>query len=204
MTGSERSLILEPRPQELRERILDATLRVIRERGMARTRTSAIAEAAGCAEGSIYRYFSSKPELMVEVVRTRLPDLHGLLRALPARAGTATVRANVLEVAGAAAAFYAEAAPLLAGIVADAELRDGRDELLAWAGLGPGGAADALAAYLRAEQVLGRVRADADPELAARALLSCALGESLAGALVGGDRGLAGLIVRELEPGGSP
>ena len=89
MSMSERSLIvgamaagLENRRQELRERILDATVLVIRERGLARTRTSAIAKAAGCAEGTIYRHFSGKPELLGEAVRSRLAGEIGLREIL--------------------------------------------------------------------------------------------------------------------------
>ena len=89
---------------------------------MARTRTSAIAEAAGCAEGSIYRYFSGKPELLYEVVRSRLPGLIGLLLALPGRAGTATVETNLLDVARAALSFSGELVPLAAGVLADGVL----------------------------------------------------------------------------------
>lgn len=202
----------EHRPQELRERILDATLRVIREWGMARTRTNAIAQAAGCSEGSIYRYFSGKPELLSEVMRTRLPGLVHLLPALPGRAGTATVQANLLEVTRAAVSFYEEAAPLLAGIVADANLFAERRELLARSDLGSHEATRALAGYLRAEQELGRVRPGADPDLAARLILSGCLGESFIRTLLEGAEdemdaeryasALVEVVVRDLEPAG--
>lgn len=168
----------EDRPQELRERILDATLRVIRERGMARTRTNAIAHAAGCAEGSIYRYFSGKPELLHEVARTRMSSLIDMLLRLPEQAGTATVETNLLEAAHAASSFYGEVVPLLAGVVADADLLEEQRELFVRGDLAPHRAAAALAAYIRAEQELGRVRPDADPETTARLFLVSFLGES--------------------------
>ena len=189
---------LEHRPKELRERILDATLRVICERGMARTRTSAIARAAGCSEGSIYRYFEGKPELFREVVRTRLPSL--ALPGLARRAGSATVEANLVVAAHAALSFYAEVVPLYADLLSDR--RDG----LPAGDLTPHGA---IVDYLRAEQRLGRVRSGADIELVAQLLLSGCLGESFLLALArerfpesreGRAREIVRLAVRELEP----
>jgi AcrR family transcriptional regulator len=50
-------------------------------------RTSAIAAAAGCARGTIYRYFDSKPALLREAIRRRLPDAINL--DLARRAGLA-------------------------------------------------------------------------------------------------------------------
>jgi AcrR family transcriptional regulator len=189
---------LEHRPKELRERILDATLHVICERGMARTRTSAIARAAGCSEGSIYRYFEGKPELFREVVRTRLPSL--AFPGLAGRAGSATVEANLVDVARAALSFYAEVVPLYADLLSDR--RDG----LPRADFTPRGA---IVDYLRAEQRLGRVRSGADIELVAQLLLSGCLGESFLLALArerfpesreGRAREIVRLAVRELEP----
>lgn len=190
---------LEHRPQELRERILDATLHVICERGMARTRTSAIARRAGCSEGSIYRYFEGKPELFREVVRTRLPSLS--LAGLAGRAGSATVEANLVGAVEAALSFYAEVVPLYADLLSDR--RDGPRRLE----LTP---PHELVDYLRAEQRLGRVRPGADVELVARLVLAGCLGESFLRALAGEApsraeqaREIVRLAVRELEPEGA-
>ena len=197
------------RRNELRERILDATLRVIRERGMARTRTTAIAEAAGCAEGTIYRYFTDKPALLREAVRCRLPDAVVLPR-LAERAGSRTVRANLLDVADAAMSFYAQLVPLAAGIFADADLWAEQRACAERGDLGAQRGADSLAAYLRSEQELGRVRADVEPDVIAQLLLNACLGESFLAALAGGKRGdvkretyargLVAILARELEP----
>ncbi|HEU6444376.1 MAG TPA: TetR/AcrR family transcriptional regulator [Gaiellaceae bacterium] len=199
-------------PQELRERILDATLHVICERGMARTRTSAIAKEAGCSEGSIYRYFDGKPELFREVVRTRLSSLLDVLPGLTARTGSGTVEGNLVDVARAALSFYGEVVPLYAGLFADAELLADRRESVLGGDLNPSAAADAVVGYLQAEQRLGRVRAQADVDAVARLLLSSALGESFLCALAAGPldgaerdrraRDLGRLATRELEPPG--
>jgi len=201
---------LEYRRQQLRDRILEATSRVVRERGVAGTRMSAIAKSAGCAEGSIYRYFTGKHELLREVLRLWVTGPTGLLHGFAARAGTSTVRANLDEAARAALSTYRELVPLAAAVFADSELRAAQRELLEGGELDPHGAAVALAEYLRAEQDLGRVRAGADTEAAARALLDSCFGQSFVGALLDrndseGERdryagGLADLVARGLEP----
>jgi AcrR family transcriptional regulator len=159
--------------------VLDATLRVIRERGLARTRTSHIARAAGCAEGSIYRYFSGKSELVRAALHSQLRSLIGVLGDLPTRAGTATVEANLLEVARAALTFYGEGVTLIGCLLADTELMADEREFLASNDVGPHRVAADVAAYLKAEQDLGRVRSDADVEVAGRLLLACCLGEGV-------------------------
>ena len=160
--------------RDLRERIVEAAALVIRERGLAGARTRAIAEAAGCAEGSIYRYFPTKVDVLLAAVRAQLAAPGGLLGRLPAAAGSATVEENLLAAAHAALAFYGDLVPLADGVAADAELQaEQRGPLVA------------VAAYVEAEQRLGRVRPDADPELAARLLLDGCLGERFLDALTG-------------------
>lgn len=162
----------------MRQAVIDAALQVIEERGLARTRTSHIARAAGCAEGSIYRYFSGKSELIREVIQSRLRAVIGVLTDLPLRAGTGTVEANLLEAARAALASYREGAIVLGGLFADTEMLAAEREYLAARDVGPHAVAAKLAAYLKAEQDLGRVRPDADVEIVARILLASCLGES--------------------------
>lgn len=56
-----------PKSDSKRQAILDAAKRLIAERGVAHTPTSAISQAAGIAEGSLFTYFSSKGELLNEL-----------------------------------------------------------------------------------------------------------------------------------------
>lgn len=167
----------------MRESVIDAALHVIRERGLARTRTSHIARAAGCAEGSIYRYFSGKSELVRAALHAQLRSLIDVLADLPERAGTATVEANLVDAARIALVFCGDGVMLLGGLLADTELLADEREFLSGQDAGLHRTAANLAAYLRAEQQLGRVRADADVEVAARVLLASCLGESFFGAI---------------------
>jgi AcrR family transcriptional regulator len=53
-----------------RERLLQAALELIEENGYAGASVIAIADRAGVAAGTLYRHFSSKAELFVEVFRS--------------------------------------------------------------------------------------------------------------------------------------
>ena len=131
-----------------------------------------------------------------------------VLHGFPARAGTATVRANLLDAARAALSWYRELVPLAAAVFADAELRAG--ELLEGGSLDSEISAANLEEYLRAEQQLGRVRAGADTEAVARALLDSCFGQSFVGALLDRNGGeeerdryaaeLVELVTRGLAP----
>src|SRR3989442_1605138 len=63
--------VATPKAEETRERILDAALKLFRERGFDQTTMRDIAAAAGVATGAAYYYFRSKEELvMAFYVRT--------------------------------------------------------------------------------------------------------------------------------------
>jgi len=202
--------VSEGAAHELRDRIVDAAWHVMSERGLAATRTSAIAETAGCAEGSIYRYFDDKPQLLLAAIRSHLPDAEAVEARLLELAGTRTVRANLLDVAHAACALYGDLVPLAAAVLADATLAERRREAFGGQDFRPSHLAGAVAGYLSVEQRLGRVRATADPGLAARLLVNGCVGESLIDGLFESDRSrgsglgeLVSLVLRDLEPEGA-
>jgi AcrR family transcriptional regulator len=56
-----------PAETETRERILKAALRLFAQKGYDGTTTRELAEAAGVAEGTLFRYFSNKKAILVEV-----------------------------------------------------------------------------------------------------------------------------------------
>jgi AcrR family transcriptional regulator len=60
-----------------RNQILDAAVAVFAEKGFHRATTKRIAEEAGIAEGTIYNYFESKGDLLVDMM-TRLTALETL------------------------------------------------------------------------------------------------------------------------------
>lgn len=75
-----------PRSDEKRRAILEAALRTFAERGVANTPTSAISEAAGVAEGTLFTYFKTKAELINELYLEMRRDFDRQLTDFPAGA----------------------------------------------------------------------------------------------------------------------
>lgn len=155
----------------MRDRILDAAAAVLRQHGEAGATTKEIARMAGCSEGSLYTYFARKEDLLLAVMTERLPPFITTIKALLERAGEDTVQEHLEEVARIAMPFYAEMMPLATTVLATPEL----NESLRQQNYGPHRANEALMSYLRLEQRLGRIRANASLEAAAALLLGACL-----------------------------
>ena len=154
-----------------RERILDAAAHVMATRGLAAATTKEIARAAGFSEAALYKHFRDKEELFLCVLGERLPPLMSLLDELPRRAGQGSVAANLEEVARAAMAFYQQSVPMAAALFSDPVLLAHHRQRLRESGAGPQRPFEVLAAYLKAEQRLGRLSRSAKPSVAAGLLL---------------------------------
>jgi len=151
----------------IRDRILDAAVTLLRDRGQAGATTKEIARVAGCSEGSLYTYFTGKETLLVAVIAERLPPFVPLLKALLERAGEDTVADHLLEVTSIAVRFYVELMPLAATVLATPDL----NESVRRQGFGPHLGNEALATYLKIEQRLGRIHPEVSVEAAAALLL---------------------------------
>ncbi len=173
---------------QTREIILDAALRVIQEQGLARATTKEIAKAAGFSEAALYKHFTDKSEIFLGVLHERSPRFPDMQRALTTKPGTATVEANLAELASAAIAFYHHNFPMFASIFSDPVILDTHRTRLRQLGMGPHLANQALARYLAAEQQLGRVRADADVEAAADLFLGGCFQAAFLAHFTGRDR----------------
>ncbi|EDY45879.2 TetR/AcrR family transcriptional regulator [Streptomyces sp. SPB074] len=160
----------EPATAPARTRMLDAAFRLMREAGLVGATTKEIARAARCSEAVLYKYFGSKENLFVEVLRTRLPRLDP-----PAAGGPEAVRAVLAAYCRRAVAFYAETFPIAGSLYAEPALRARHFEVLRELGAGPHLPLRHLEEYLRAERDAGRIDAAADPRAAAALLLgACA------------------------------
>jgi AcrR family transcriptional regulator len=125
-----------------------------------------IAKAAGYSEAFLYKHFQDKEDLIVHVLRERMPTA-----SIPSpRPGEATVAANLFAIARAVATFYQQALPLFGGLMAEHTRLTAHREAMKRHGAGPGHAIVGVGAYLRAEQALGRVDPAADVEMAAALL----------------------------------
>ena len=193
-----------------RERIVEATERVMRERGLARSTTKEIARAAGYSEGTIYKHFESKEDVFLAVLAERFPSFVALVEELPSRVGQGTLRETLEEVASNALAFYGEIVPMAASIFAEPDLLARHREGLRKRGAGPWMVNEALASYLGAEERLGRVREDADPEAAAAMVLGACYQRAFFRSYLGedvpsdGEEGFVESIVQTLMPSLSP
>ncbi|GIH95757.1 TetR/AcrR family transcriptional regulator [Planobispora siamensis] len=165
---------MAPRGTATRTKLVDATIRLVGELGYAKTTTRAIAQAAGVAEGTLYRHFPDKAALFAEAVLQQNRHVIDWIDSLPARAGTATVAANLTHCLTHLADLRADILPLELAILTDPELA--RVAPPPGALPGPPGR---LAEYLRAEQELGRLRADADPNHCAVVLLALLFGMAM-------------------------
>lgn len=157
-----------------RTRLISTTIRLVSELGYAKTTTRAIAQAAGVAEGTLYRHFPDKATLFAEAVLQQNQHVVDWIDTLPARAGTATVAANLTDCLTHLATLRADILPLELATLTDPELA--RVAPPPGALPGPPGR---LTEYLRAEQELGRLRTDADPAHSAVVLLALLFGMSM-------------------------
>lgn len=168
--------------------ILSAAEQLILEEGLGAATTRAIAKAAGCAEGSIYRHFPDKDALVVEVAKTCFPEFIDMLCTLPSRVGVDSVPATLEEVGRVALTFYRGILPITAGVIADQELLSKNRESFRETGHGPAKACEAVSGYLAAEQVLGRVNAQVPALSAARMLLGAFFSQAFFEELTGEEQ----------------
>src|SRR5581483_11808049 len=74
---------LTERQEERRRRILQATARLAGRGGYDAVQMREVAESAGVALGTLYRYFPSKVHLLVATMQDQLEQLHATLRKRP-------------------------------------------------------------------------------------------------------------------------
>jgi len=177
-------LVTEVRPGT-REQIVRATGDLIAERGVIAATTKAIARRAGCAEGSIYRYFPDKHALLHAVVLDRYGAFVSFIDGLPDRAGQGDVRENLEELVVEALTFYRGVAPLVGAQLSDTILRDGQRANWEREGGGPMRSILAATEYLGREQRLGRIDRLASPEVSARLVLGSCFAHVILVELVG-------------------
>ncbi|HVA38626.1 MAG TPA: helix-turn-helix domain-containing protein [Candidatus Dormibacteraeota bacterium] len=173
----------------MRERILAATIAILRSEGLSGATTRAIAQRAGVAEGSIYRHFEDKTDLVQTAVREHaLPAVLEAAQSLLAKAGSGRVRDHVRALLETLYAFYRDVVPLMAAVAAEQEtLESFRRGFERRAG-GPQRASEPIAAYLRTEQGLGRVAPEIDPDATAVMLLGACFYQAFMERLLGTER----------------
>ena len=157
---------------DTREKILQAAIATVRAYGVSGATTRAIAAEAGIAEGSIYRYFSDKIEvIMTAIVEYLVPSYRQGIMELARSAGTATPEVHLREVLRKTIAFYRDFLPLMASLYSDTALLERYQAELRGGNRGPHRAAGGIAAYIAGEVALGRLPSGIDPQATAQMLL---------------------------------
>lgn len=169
-----------------RQRILDAALALIRQKGIGRVTTREIALAAGAAEGSLFKNFGDKMGLLTELLCYELPENQAWRAvAIEAPPGQGDLVAGLVLFMQQAINYYAASLPLTAGSLADRELLRRHQALNRERGSGPQLALQATVDCLRGWQEAGYLDQAADLYAMAVALcggaLICAYIEQLAG-----------------------
>jgi AcrR family transcriptional regulator len=155
-----------------RERLIDATERLLRQGGLAAVTTQSVARAAGLAEGTIYRHFDCRDGLLAETIRERLPaELEHHIEELIASAGQGEVERNLVTFLSAVMPLFKIIAPLSGMLAAHPPLATRYYQRLREEGRGPRHAHDRLEVYFREEQRLGRMRAGIDARAAAALMI---------------------------------
>lgn len=174
-----------------REMIIEAAIRVVRDKGLAGATTRAIVQSVPCAEGTLYLYFRHRADLILAAIEEVASTWAQQLQALPELVGKGSVVNNLILVLDQAARFQEEALPLFSGIVSDPPLLKTQQVTMRKAGKGPHLSQKAIAQYLEAEKRVGRVPPDLDSELTASLLLRSSFGrifeERFSGRATGAD-----------------
>lgn len=157
------------RGQSTRAALLAAAARLVHDVGYTQTTTRAVAQAAGVAEGTLYRHFPDKASLLLAAALEQHAPIIEQMAQLPGRAGAGAVRDNLVDCLEQLARMRETLLPLELAMLSDPDLAAARDSAV----LDPErpDPPTVLADYLRAEQQLGRLRQDVDPTEAAVLLL---------------------------------
>ena len=159
---------------ETRQKIIEATERLIQMKGLARVTTKEIARETGLSEGALYRHFEHKEEVFFAIIAQNLPTFLDVFKThLP---GTADLASNLQVIALAAMQYFSKLVPMSASFLADTELlaqyRAKMSQLTtAGAAKGPQNIENLLAAYLDEEKQLGRLPASVSSRAIAVLLL---------------------------------
>jgi len=163
---------------------LDAATQLLRDKGLSGTTTREIARAAGLSDAAIYSHFKSRAELLKALIPVSLVDYKGSAEAFLKRVGQGTVKGNLKFLMNLARDYFRDVSPKIALILAEPELLN--DACGRPISLGTSAKAQTfMADYLRAEQRMGRINADADAGAIGTILLATAFYEGFTAGLLG-------------------
>jgi AcrR family transcriptional regulator len=159
-----------------RQQILDAARRQFARNGFHQTSMQDVLQEAGLSAGALYRYFRSKEEIIAAIAADALAQVTAPMRQLAARqppppidAVIEQVLTNAEDLAFGPDGFAYIAPQVWAEALHNAQLRELVQSKFAEV-------RGAVAGIVRAEQNVGRIPADADPDDVAGLLFGSLLG----------------------------
>lgn len=140
---------------ETRQKILEATEKLIQMKGLARVTTKEIARETGLSEGALYRHFDHKEEVFFAILLKHLPTFLDILkRHTP---GTGNIDENLEAIALAAITYYRQLIPMGASFLADTDLLAQYRKKLHQGSGRPETFFEVVAAYIEEEQQMERI-----------------------------------------------
>ncbi|MEU8005109.1 TetR/AcrR family transcriptional regulator [Catellatospora sp. NPDC049111] len=158
--------------RDVRQQLFDAADRILLRDGPSALTSRALTTEAGCAKGVLHRHFTDFDDFLAQYVLDRVDRMAPQATALREAAGTGAVADNLADALK--AVFESVAVAIVALVTFRDELRARLRQT--W----PAGvpvlteAATMIGTYLRAEQEIGRITADADPDTLAAMLIGSA------------------------------
>jgi AcrR family transcriptional regulator len=144
-----------------RKYILEAAEQMLQTRGLARLTNKEIAEAAGCAEGTLYKHFETKEALILAAIEENVPDFLAVVRE--ERIGQGVIEENMRDIARASIRYYRKLVPLATALFADIDLLNHFRLWMQERKGGPLNIYERVASYVAAEQRLGRLKPEIEP-----------------------------------------
>jgi len=153
--------------------------------GYASLTTKQIAQEAGCAEGTLFKYFKRKEELCLAVVLENSPKFREAIAGV--QHGKSTVAKNLERIALAAISFFDKLLPLVVALLANMELLTEHRRVMREHGRGPKDVFELIATYIEGEQQLHRIGSRVAPTSAAALLLGPCFHRVLIRQVMGND-----------------
>jgi len=163
-----------------------ATLELIRERGMARLTTRAVAERAGVSEGSVFYHFEDRFGLLRAVFEQSLEPLH--IHALDTGGGD--LRVTVTKISEGIERFLNAGLDVMMAAQSDVELKDSLHAFMLASDYGPHRGIASISAFIAAQQEAGVVRAELNPTVIAAMIVNDAFQRAAVPKLVGNRKGI--------------
>ncbi|GHO45888.1 TetR/AcrR family transcriptional regulator [Ktedonospora formicarum] len=144
-----------------RKYILEAAEQMLQTKGLARLTNKEIADAAGCAEGTLYKHFETKEALILAAIEENVPDFLTVVQQ--ERVGQGAIEENVRDIARASIRYYRKLLPLSTALFADIDLLNHFRLWMQEHKGGPLNIYERVANYVAAEQRLGRLKSEIEP-----------------------------------------